>query len=144
MRAWWFLLVCSCGTWMEGSEVALDDPAWHVTFDTSHGDWRTSLGCKGGGSARRRFDGLAAGRWHLRIDHSNSECTNAGRAVVLLPGGAWLDRLGDAPLTAGPGGGIADVTFTLAHGGAVDVVIAADGGLECWGEITIREVRLEQ
>lgn len=144
MRAWWLVLLCSCGTWMQDAELALDDPAWTVSFDTSHGDWRTSLGCKGGGSARRRVDGLAAGRWHLRIDHSNSECTHAGRVVVLPPGGSWPDRLGDAALTAGPTGGTADVAFTLPHAGAVDILIAAEGGLSCWGETTIRAVRLEQ
>jgi hypothetical protein len=144
MRAWFLLLLCSCGTWIEGTELGLDDPAWHVTFDTSHGDWRTSLGCKGAGMAKRRVDGLAAGRWHLRIEHSNSECRSAARAVVLTPGGTWLDRLGEAPLRAGPKGGTADVAFTLRHDGAVEVAIAAVGGLDCWGETTIRGVWLER
>jgi hypothetical protein len=144
MRAWWFVVLCSCGTLMDRGELALEDPAWKVSFDTSHGDWRTSLGCKGGGSARRRVESLAAGRWHLRVEHSNTECRQAGRVVVLPPGGSWLDRLGDAPLAAGPTGGTADVAFTLRQDGAVEIVIAAEGGLSCWGETTIRGVRLER
>jgi hypothetical protein len=86
---------------------------------------------------------LGSGRWHLRVDHSNSECTQAGRMVVLR-GGSWRDRLVDAPLAAGARGGTADAAFTLQHAERVDIIIAAEGGLECWGETTITAVWLDR
>jgi hypothetical protein len=138
--------------------IDVNDPGWQFASSIEHTQfgWLAKGGCKGAGSARRDI-ALGTGRYRISIGHLNTECRQLAKAIVSAGPDATVDvdppisvrTFQEAnstayvvPLAADARGGDTTFALTIARPTSVELMVAIEGGLHCWGYTLVERITI--